>query len=516
MVDDQTDIIAFLSTPQAYGLAGGAIAHCATHGSLVFLAGERAYKLKRAVRYPYMDYSTPERRRAMCAAELAVNRRLAPELYIETVPIIRRSDGVLQIGEAAAGGEAVDWLVVMRRFSQDALFDAMQRRGALTLPLMRQLAERIAAFHLGADRQPEFGGAQGIAAVIEENIGILIKMAGQPFDRTRIDRLADLAGKAFADARPLLEARRHDGHVRRCHGDLHLGNICLFDGRPVPFDAIEFREEFTAIDVLYDLAFLLMDLDRCGLRAPANAALNRYLEKTGDYGGLGALPLFLSCRAAVRAHVTVSAAALDQGGVSFARACEAQELLDRAILYLEPCAARLVAVGGVSGTGKSTLAAALAPLMGRIPGAIVIRTDVVRKHLWGVGDLQPLPPAAYDSRVTGRVYATVAEHAGLVLDGGYCVVGDAVFGQSEQRGQIEIVAREKGMPFAGLWLDAPATILEQRVAARHNDASDATVEVLRAQLAGLERPRDWTRIDAGGAASDSFAQATSVLGLTES
>ncbi len=514
MADDQTDIVAFLSRPQAYGLESGTIERCATHGSFVFLAGERAYKLKRAVRFPYMDYSTLKRRKAMCEAELAVNRRLAPELYIGTAPIVRRKDGSLHIGGADETHDAIDWLVVMRRFGQDALFDAMQRRGALTLPLMRQLAERIAAFHLGADKQPAFGGARGIAAVIEENIDLLGKMAGHPFERARIDRLAALAGQALERARSLLDARRDDGHVRRCHGDLHLGNICLFDGRPVPFDAIEFREEFTAIDVLYDLAFLLMDLDRRGLRAHANAVLNRYLEKTGDYAGLGALPLFLSCRAAVRAHVTIAAAAFDKDGVSRAR--EAQELLDRAILYLEPRAAQLVAVGGISGTGKSTLAACLAPAMGRIPGAIVIRSDVMRKLLWGVDALQRLPPAAYEAQFTRRVYAMVAQQAGLVLDGGYCAVGDAVFGNAEQRAEIETIARERAVPFRGLWLHAPVPVLERRVAARQNDASDATLEVLRAQLAGVESPKDWTCIDAGGAPADSFAQAASALALTDS
>src|SRR5208282_857202 len=247
---------------EAYGLAGAIVERHETHGSIVFLAGERAYKLKRSVRFPYMDYSTLERRKAMCEAELAVNRRLAPELYIETATVVRHKDGSLHIGGAADSSGAVDWLVVMRRFDQGTLLESMRARGSLSAPLMRQLGERIAEFHLAAERQPAWGGAAGIEAIIDENRDLLNPLTGRPFDRSKIDRLDGLARNELKKLRTLLDTRRDAGHVRRCHGDLHLNNICLWDGRPVPFDAIEFCDAFACIDVLFDLALLLMDLDR--------------------------------------------------------------------------------------------------------------------------------------------------------------------------------------------------------------------------------------------------------------
>ena len=272
------------------------------------------------------------------------------------------------------------------------------------------------------------------------------------------------------------------------------------------FDAIEFRDDFACIDVLYDLAFLLMDLDRHGLRAQANAVLNRYLERTGDYAGLAALPLFMSCRAAMRAHVTVTAARLQKSGAPAAGLAEAVRLLNRANDYLATSKPKLIAIGGLSGTGKSTLAAGLAPLVGGAPGAIVLRTDVTRKELCGVGDLARLSPQAYSGEVTRSVYAKVEERAGVALAGEFSVITDAVFGSAAERAQIGAVAKGQGADFLGIWLEAPSHMLERRVADRHGDASDATVSVLRSQLAKIRAPRYWTRCDAQGSPADVLAR----------
>jgi predicted kinase len=310
---------------------------------------------------------------------------------------------------------------------------------------------------------------------------------------------------------PLLDARRDDGHVRRCHGDLHLNNICLMEGRPVLFDAIEFRDDFACIDVLYDLALLLMDLDRHGLDAEANALFNRYLERSGDYQGLAALPLFMSCRAAMRAHVAVTAARTDKIGAATERLAEAVQMLALANGYLAQPEPKLLAIGGVSGTGKSTLATGLAPLLGCAPGAIVLRTDVIRKELLGVDELVPLPEQAYSTDVTQKVYALLAERAGAVLRSGYSAIADAVFGTSGERGAIEAVACLSSAPFQGIWLDAPAADLERRVAARRNDASDATVAVVQTQLRTIRKPANWMMLFAQGSAADILARATDAL-----
>jgi aminoglycoside phosphotransferase family enzyme/predicted kinase len=509
VTDSQADIIAFLSRPESYGLAEGPIERHATHGSQVFLAGECAYKLKRAVKLSYLDYSTRARRKAMCERELAVNQRLAPELYIEVVSIVRRENGAFALSDAKDDARAVDWLVVMRRFGQETLFRAMAERGALDRDLMRGLAERLGQFHGDAERQSSHGGAGGIEAVIDENRQLLAQE--DIFARDKIEKLEAMARGALDALRAFLDDRRARGFVRRVHGDLHLNNICLFDGKPVPFDAIEFEDDFACIDVLFDLALLVMDLDRRGLRAEANALLNRYLECTGDYEGLRALPLFLSCRAAMRAHVTVAMAKSGKGSLSQQKADEARHLLDCALAYLAPAPAPAIAVGGVSGTGKSTLAAGLAPHLGRAPGAIVIRSDVMRKALWGVDALTRLPKVAYDKTQSARVYRALGERARLVLASGHAVIADAVFGRADERAAIARLARTNGAPFHGLWLDAPTGILESRLDRRRNDASDATAAVLHAQLGRVEAPDDWHHIDAGGTQAEAAAAALEVL-----
>jgi uncharacterized protein len=380
----QMNVIEFLSDPRSYGPGVRSVGKCETHGSIVFLADERAYKLKRAVRFPYMDYSTVGERQRMCERELEVNRRTAPMLYLEVLAIIRSHTGSLCFGTEANSGSALDWVVVMRRFDQEALLEQMRVSGALTRPLMRLLAEGIAEFHRKAEVTPDFGGATGIRAAIEENTAILGLNTGRPFGAELVARYKTEATSLLASVGSLLEERRRQGRVRRCHGDLHLNNICMIDSRPVLFDTIEFSDEFSCIDIFYDLAFLLMDLDRHGLRGHANILLNRYLEETGEHSGLAALPLFLSCRAAIRAHTALAAAdASNDENVRKAQQRHSVQLLELAVTYLAKCSPRLVAVGGVSGTGKSRLARDLAPLSGAPPGAVVIRSDIIRLSLKG-------------------------------------------------------------------------------------------------------------------------------------
>ena len=239
-----------------------------------------------------------------------------------------------------------------------------------------------------------------------------------------------------------------------------------------------------------------MDLDRHNLRGYANLLLNSYLDLADDYQGLPALPLFLSCRAAIRAHVSVSMAQRAQTGDLDNYIDQAKRLLDMAIQYLEPSRKQLIALGGLSGTGKSTLAIAVAPLLGQAPGAIVLRSDVIRKRIWKVDLQSRLPQAAYSSTITNQVYATIAREAKRILDCGYSVIADAVFGQPTERAQIAAVADNNVCAFFSVWLDAPLAILEQRVAARQNDASDATIEVLHSQLRKVRRPNNWPMIDA--------------------
>ncbi len=278
------------------------------------------------------------------------------------------------------------------------------------------------------------------------------------------------------------------------------------------FDAIEFNDRFTCIDVLYDLAFLLMDLDRHGLRERACQLLNRYLERTHDYGGLAAIPLFLSCRAAIRAHVTAAAARISTSGSPSSRLHEAEGFLDQAIDYLaKPEHPRVVVVSGLSGTGKSTLARMLAPHLGMTPGAVILRSDVIRKQMFGVDDDTILPPSAYSDEVTAQVYRHIADVSVAIVEAGYTVIADAVYGRESERVQIEAAAHSRQVPFSALWLVAEQSTLEARIAARRNDPSDATVDVVRRQRAVIQPPLSWTPINAAGSKTDVLDRILAVI-----
>ncbi len=509
---DQAEAVAFLSRPDSHGPGVAEVRRIETHISHVFLAGPRAYKLKKAVRYPYLDFSTLEKRRAACAAEVAVNLRAAPGIYKGVVALVRRPDGRLAIDQP---GETVDWLVAMARFDEDTLFDRLARQGKLDRRLIEELAAAVARFHREAEVHRETDFAESLRATVEGNAASMAGPAGDVFTAAERERLRALSLARLAAVARLLERRRARGLMRRCHGDLHLRNICLIDGRPVLFDAIEFNDTFAVIDVLYDAAFLVMDLDHIGQARLANLFLNRYLDESGlaldNDDGLPLLALFFSLRAAIRAHVAATAAGALQGQAAAEQRAEARRYLGEAFRYLEPARPRLIAVGGLSGSGKSRLAREVAPFAGPAPGARVARTDVVRKQLAGAGLWERLGPESYSAEMTARTYAEFYRRVEAALEAGCPVIADAVFASPEQRAAVAAIAARKGVSFAGLWLEAEPSIMEARVAARTGNVSDATVEVLRRQRAYDLGPMSWTRIDSGGLGEATLALALAVL-----
>ena len=512
VVADQGEAAAFLATPASHGPRVDRVERIDTHGAMVFLAGERAYKMKRAVHYPYMDFSSLALRRAACERDVTLNRRTAPGLYLGVEAIVRGAGGRLSLGGA---GEVVEWLVVMARFAQDGLCDRLARAGQLSPELMRALAEEIVAFHGAAERlsgsEAAGGGAAGLSAVIAENHAEL-NQRPEIFPAAEVSAYERAARAALERLAPLLDARLEAGFVRRCHGDLHLRNICVIDGRPTIFDAIEFNDAIACIDVLYDLAFLLMDLEHRGLRPYANLVLNRTLRSEAELAGLAALPLFLSVRAAVRAKVSVSMAE-SQSDAAGARVLfeEAGTYFRAARAYLEPAPPRLVAVGGLSGTGKTSLARDLAPGIGAPPGAVHLRSDILRKALSGVAELARLAPEAYGAAASRRVYAELARRARSALGAGRAVIVDAVYAKPEERAAIEAVARDLGVPCHGLWLECPEQVMIARVAGRKGDASDATPEVVRGQLDYDLGRISWHRIEVSSAEREAVAAAKRIL-----
>lgn len=488
IVEDQSETIAFLEEelkPER---------RIDTHGAIVFLCRERAYKLKRAVRFPYMDFSTEARRAAMCAAEIDVNRRSAPEIYLGIAPVMRRN-GKLALGEVGEASEhAVDWLVVMRRFDEEGLLDRMAARGALTPELMAALGARVAAFH---DGLPAIASGfcspddyrHSVAADVRQ-----MREAGDRLDPPTSEALAEAMPRSLEPFLDLVARRVAAGAIRRCHGDLHLRNIVALNGQPVPFDAIEFSDKIANIDVLYDLAFALMDLARQGLGALANRLLNEWLWRVDELEGasheeaLALLPMFLARRAAIRAYVDSAVTAVSGADNAPARAYQ-----KAALAFLQPAPPRLVAIGGLSGSGKTTLALKLAPEIGRSPGGIVVRTDVERKRQAGVPLEEPMPAGSYSPEASALVYAASMARAERVLRAGHSVVLDAVFARPEERAAAEALARKVGVPFHGIWLDVPKHVAQQRVTNRKGDASDATASVVERQFGYDLGAIDWER-----------------------
>lgn len=466
-----------------------------THGASVFLDAKRALKIKRAVRFPFLDYSTLEKRKAACEEEIRINRPLAPQIYHGVVAITEEPDGSLKVDGA---GRPIEYAVDMSRFDENRTLDHLAKAGPLEAKLASAAADAIVASHAAATRAAD-GKAwvSSIPALIEGNSDGL--RAGGHFNAEDIEKLGKASHEAFRRIRPLLAERGSQGFVRRCHGDLHLANIVLIDDRPVLFDAIEFDAQMATVDVLYDLAFTLMDLLQYDQPRAANIALNRYLATTpaDNLDALSTLPLFLSMRAAIRAQVALARLKRphsDGSGILD----QAQRYFDLAGMLIRPAAPRLIAVGGLSGTGKTVLAYALAPFVAPQPGAVVLRSDLVRKRMFGVEDTHRLPPSAYTPEVTASVYDTLAQRARRVLAQGHSALIDGVFAREDERDAIAALARERNVALNGLFLVADLATRQARIGSRRGDASDATQEVAALQEHYKIGHVGWATIDASG------------------
>ena len=454
-----------------------------THIAQVFLIGGHAYKLKRAVNLGYLDFSTPDKRAWAARRELDFNRKTAPDIYQAVAPVLRHADGSLGF---EGPGTPLETVLRMRRFDPRAVLS--NRPEVVQGDFAEGIGRQVAAFHAAADVRN--GGADSLGYVIASNAEHLRELAGV-LGGEDVETLIAATEAEFARRRELLDRRGAEGQLRRCHGDLHLGNIVQEDGHAILFDCIEFNDVLSEIDVLYDLAFLLMDLAFRGQGGGANRVLGGYLDEAARsfnaqaLRGLEALPLFMSVRAAVRAHVSAQ-----QGHGEVARA-----YLQAALKHLSWPKPVLYAVGGLSGSGKSTLARRLAPDLGTAPGAVILRSDEIRKRLWGRGPREALPPEAYAPGEAARVYGRMIDDARLVLQAGRPVILDAVFLRPEEREAAESLAGDCGVAFVGFWLEAPAPVMAARLDARTGDASDADARVLEAQLARDPGPMTWKRVD---------------------
>ncbi len=478
-------LAAALCSPACYPHEVDRVELIETHISWVLLAGDFAYKLKKPVRLPFLDFSTLEARRHYCEEELRLNRRTAPRIYLDVVPIGGESHAP-RIGRRAP---LLDYAVRMQRFPQDALLSSLAAGGRLEPAHVDALADAVASFHAaiaGAPPPPDCGSASAVAAPAEENFAQLAALPHPDHSRGLLDRMREwtlVEGHALASR---FDERRAQGFVRECHGDLHLGNAILLDGTAVLFDAVEFDPRLRWTDVMSDVAFAFMDLSRYADGRLAWRFLSRYLESTGDYAGLDVLRFYCVYRAMVRAKVDcIRAGQLAPGE---AREVDARRELDSHLALARRLSIRaaplLLLMHGTSGSGKTTVAQRVTEAL----GAVRLRSDVERKRLHGLEALartgSGLDAGLYTAAGDDRTYERLAALARRALQDGYRVVVDAAFLERRRRQAFRDLARQCGAAFEIFSCVAPEAVLRERLSRRDRDASEADAAVLDAQLAG--------------------------------
>lgn len=479
----QQQLVAALLDPRRYPHAAKNVRLVETHISWILLAGRYAYKIKKALDLGFLDFTGLQARQHYCAEEIRLNRRLAPDIYLEVVPIFGTPRHPAFADSHPDGSSPLEYAVKMRRFPAAALMDKRFTQGRITPQHIDRLATLLARFHSAlppAAPGQAYGSAASIRAAALQNfeqLQILLPEAGG-MQALLADARRD-SEQEYAACENFFGQRRTRGFVRECHGDLHLGNIVLIGDEPVPFDGIEFNAELRWIDVVNDIAFLHMDLLYRGQPALAFRLLNAWLEQTGDYAGMDGLRFYCAYRAMVRAKV--GAIRAQQAGLP--KRAQANEIaacrahLALAVQCLAQRSPALLITHGLPGSGKTTFAqAALEKLQ-----AIRIRSDVERKRLSGLEPHADSGGGIYGRDATQRTYAHLLQLARGLLSAGFPVIVDAAFLQRNERLQFRELAQELKLPFAIASLQASDDTLRARVAARKSrggDASEAGIEVL--------------------------------------
>ena len=498
-----TELIAALRRAECYPHPVDTVQVVETHISWVLLAGEFAYKLKKPVDFGFLDFGTLDKRRACCEDEVRLNRRLAPELYLDVVAV----SGPPSAPRVGGSGPAIEYAVRMRRFAREDELDALAARGALRREHIEALAGEVARFHdrvAVAGPDSPWGTPEAVLAPCEENFAHLWQLDHDAADLALLEGLRAWTRTEHARLAGTFERRRAEGRVRECHGDLHLGNIVMIGDRPVPFDAIEFNASLRWIDVASEVAFTVMDLHHRGRPELAHAFLNAWLEHGGDYDGLAVLPFYLVYRAMVRAKVAGLRAAQQAPGSAGRNALmrDLRTHLELAQAFARARPRALAITCGASGSGKSFVAGRLA----EAGDWIRVRSDVERKRLAGLQPRDAVPAAVgdglYAPEMTERTYARLAQIARKVLAAGFPVIVDATFLDRGRRDAFRRLAGDAGVACVVLATTASPQTLRARVAERARagaDPSDATLEVLEAQLSapGLDADEDVVRVDTG-------------------
>ncbi len=486
--DEQRRLVAALARHLAARHGGAAVRTIETHISYVLLAGDAAYKLKKAIALPFVDYTTRARRRHFCDEELRLNGRLAPALYRGVVDVRGSPDEPVLDGPSPP----IDHMVLMRAFDDDALLSERLARGDVASERIDELAARVAAFHAGlppAASGTAFGAPERVLADALENFDEIAPLVDPPWDG-RVDALRRWTQAEFARCAASFAQRRRAGCVRECHGDLHLRNVALVDGVVTVFDGIEFSDELRWIDVASEVAFTAMDLCDRGRDDYAWRFLDGWFAATGDYDAAGVLRYYLVYRAMVRAKVRLlRAAQLRTGAAERQARAEAERYLVLAERLAHDVAPAVVLMHGASGAGKSTFARVLCERL----GAIRLRTDVERKRMHGLAAAAASRSATgaglYTADATQRTYDRLAALAAAIVGAGYTAVLDGTFLERARRERMRELAARLGAAFVVVDVVVPPDVLRERVARRAaagGDPSEATLEVLERQLARAE------------------------------
>ncbi|SCZ55733.1 bifunctional aminoglycoside phosphotransferase/ATP-binding protein [Thiohalomonas denitrificans] len=460
----------------------GSVRIIETHISRVLLAGRYAYKFKRPLDLGFVDYSTLERRRHFCDEELRLNQRTAPDLYLERVSVAETTEGPV-----FGGTPAVEFAVKMLRFPETELMSRMQRDGRLQPEHIDALAQRIATFHLDLPGTTAYGDAESILAPMAENFRQIRRfLAEHPAELNQLEQWSEAR---YQQHRSLLGERWQAGFIRECHGDLHLNNIVFYNGRPQAFDGIEFNPQLRFIDPVSEIAFLTMDLTNRHAGPLAWRFLNRYLEWTGDFGGVTLLRFYQVYRAMVRAKI--AAIRLSQITDDRQSRSELDSYLKLACHFTKSCRPFLLLTWGLSGSGKTTVSQTLVEQL----GAVRARSDVERKRLFNLApdaDSASAPGGGiYTPEATLQTYERLESITEQLLAGGTPALVDATFLKREERDRFALLAQRRGVPFLILQCEAPESVLRERVASRQadgSDASEADIAVLIQQLSHVQRP----------------------------
>lgn len=454
-----------------------------THVSYILLTGNYAYKLKKAVNFGFLDYSTLELREHFCRQELEMNKRGAAEIYLEVLPITQTDNKV----ELGGSGTTIEYTLKMCQFPQDNLLINLFHQGKLTETMVEELGKLVAQFHSKCptnDYVLSFGEVAKVRQAFDENYEQTAKYIGLAQTQEQFEATKDFTDNFFATKAEVLANRIKNGWIRECHGDLHLGNICLWHDKILLFDCIEFNEPFRFVDVMYDVAYGVMNFLVGNRPDLANAYLNSYLEESGDWEGLEVLPLYVSRQAYVRAKIT--SFLLDDPGVPAADKEQAKVTASQYYKMAFDCTklgqGSLIIMSGVSGSGKSTVAKKIA----RQNNAIHIRSDAVRKHLAGVSLTERGGEELYTPEMTEKTYSRLLELGILLASSGYAVILDGKYDRQSLRQPVIAAAEKHHLPLQILHCTAPEQILRDRLNSRTGDVSDATANLLASQLANTE------------------------------